>query len=199
MRQSSLLRAAPSLPRLVITEALGQGNGGGPYAEAYFLNYRQGQHEPLFDELVPYEQFPDRVDGPTLWVKEDYQTSPEKWQYRFTPDDVRISRGCRCPVMGRRPWVQPLNGFRVFAMAHSQTGPGHWPSGRRIPRPRQTAGGDLQSRVSAWLAPDRAAPRDEKRSHRWQGLHPLQGVPDYPGLGRREGRRCLHGSVFKLR
>lgn len=48
-----------------------------------------GQYEPLFDELVPYEQFPDRVDGPTLWVKEDYQNSPEKWQYRFTQQDIQ--------------------------------------------------------------------------------------------------------------
>lgn len=52
-----------------------------------------GQHEPLFDEIAAFENFPHTVSGPTLWVREDYQNSPMKWQYRFTPEDIRdISR-----------------------------------------------------------------------------------------------------------
>ena len=37
----------------------------------------QRQYEPLWVKVVPYSEFPEHVDGPTLWVKDDYQNSPE--------------------------------------------------------------------------------------------------------------------------
>lgn len=51
----------------------------------------QGQHSPLFDDIAAYEDFPEHISGRTVWVKEDYQNSPEKWQYRFTDEDVSWS------------------------------------------------------------------------------------------------------------
>lgn len=71
--------------------------------QAKQLDLTSGQHEPLWDKVVPYSEFPEHVDGPTLWVEDDYQNSPEKWQYRLTIDDVEdivrtakdfLARGC---------------------------------------------------------------------------------------------------------
>jgi len=48
-----------------------------------------GQHEPLADHLYPYSAFPKEISGPTLWKREDYVDSPEKWTHAFTAEEVQ--------------------------------------------------------------------------------------------------------------
>lgn len=47
-----------------------------------------GQHPPLYDQLQPFARFPSRISGPTVWKADDYTSSPEKWTYVFTEDDI---------------------------------------------------------------------------------------------------------------
>ena len=47
-----------------------------------------GQLDPIYDVLQPYEAFPKRITGPTVWRPEDYQNNPEKWVHRFTPEEI---------------------------------------------------------------------------------------------------------------
>ncbi|KAI9902387.1 hypothetical protein N3K66_001739 [Trichothecium roseum] len=47
-----------------------------------------GQHEPLYDLLKPYSAFPKEITGSTVWQKETYVDSPERWTHRFTEDEV---------------------------------------------------------------------------------------------------------------
>ena len=42
-----------------------------------------GQHPPNYDELRAFEDFPDVIDGPTLWKAEDYRDNPERWVRAF--------------------------------------------------------------------------------------------------------------------
>ena len=52
------------------------------------LDLTSGQHSPLFDKLVPFEQWPEKIEGPQTWVKEDYENNSERWQYNLTEADV---------------------------------------------------------------------------------------------------------------
>lgn len=47
-----------------------------------------GQHPPNYDELKGYHEFPESVDGPTLWKAEDYRDNPERWVHRFSEDEI---------------------------------------------------------------------------------------------------------------
>jgi hypothetical protein len=47
-----------------------------------------GQHEPVPDLLRPYEAFPEKIQGPTVWTREDYKDQPEKWTHRFTKEET---------------------------------------------------------------------------------------------------------------
>lgn len=47
-----------------------------------------GQHNPLYDHLRPYEDFPKEISGPTLWKKEDYENNPERWTHPFTSEEI---------------------------------------------------------------------------------------------------------------
>ncbi|KAJ6141581.1 Taurine catabolism dioxygenase TauD/TfdA [Penicillium chermesinum] len=47
-----------------------------------------GQHEPLYDHIVPFERFPKEITGKTVWRPEDYRDQPEKWTHRFTPEQI---------------------------------------------------------------------------------------------------------------
>ena len=47
-----------------------------------------GQHEPIYDHLSSYEDFPHQITGPTVWKREEYIQSPEKWVHRFTDEEV---------------------------------------------------------------------------------------------------------------
>lgn len=47
-----------------------------------------GQTEPNYDLLHPYEQFPRHISGPTVWRREDFVNSPEKWVHVFQADEI---------------------------------------------------------------------------------------------------------------
>lgn len=47
-----------------------------------------GQHNPIYEQLRPYEDFPKEITGPTLWTKEQFENQPERWTHRFTPEEV---------------------------------------------------------------------------------------------------------------
>ena len=47
-----------------------------------------GQHPPNYEDLQPYETFPQDINGQTVWRKEDYEGNAERWTHRFTPDEV---------------------------------------------------------------------------------------------------------------
>ncbi|KAL9100329.1 MAG: hypothetical protein Q9163_004278 [Psora crenata] len=38
-----------------------------------------GQHPPAYEQLQPYEAFPDTIVGPTVWETEQYRSDTEKW------------------------------------------------------------------------------------------------------------------------
>lgn len=47
-----------------------------------------GQHPPIYDELRGYEDFPESIDGPTLWKSEDYRENPERWVHPFSAEEI---------------------------------------------------------------------------------------------------------------
>ena len=47
-----------------------------------------GQHSPVYSKLRPYEDFPEKITGPTLWKAEDYKANPERWTHHFTEDEI---------------------------------------------------------------------------------------------------------------
>ena len=47
-----------------------------------------GQHEPSYSLLRPYEDFPDHIEGPTVWSREDYTNKPETWTHRLTDQEI---------------------------------------------------------------------------------------------------------------
>ncbi|EPS31996.1 hypothetical protein PDE_06955 [Penicillium oxalicum 114-2] len=47
-----------------------------------------GQHPPLYEHIVPFDQFPRQIPGPTVWKAEEYRDHPEKWTHTFTEDQV---------------------------------------------------------------------------------------------------------------
>lgn len=47
-----------------------------------------GQLDPIYSNLQSYENFPKKIDGPTVWRPEEYANNPEKWIHRFTPEEI---------------------------------------------------------------------------------------------------------------
>ena len=47
-----------------------------------------GQHSPVYKDLRPYEEFPEEINGPTLWKAEDYKDNPERWTHYFTEKEI---------------------------------------------------------------------------------------------------------------
>ena len=47
-----------------------------------------GQHPPLYHQLSPYQQFPDKIDGPTVWDANDYKDNPERWTHWLSDDEI---------------------------------------------------------------------------------------------------------------
>lgn len=48
-----------------------------------------GTHSPIASLIRPYEDFPKKIEGPTVWHREDFQNEPEKWQRPFSPEEVQ--------------------------------------------------------------------------------------------------------------
>ena len=47
-----------------------------------------GQHPPLYDELRPYEDFPEHIAGDTVWKADDYENNPERWTHHLTQEEI---------------------------------------------------------------------------------------------------------------
>ena len=47
-----------------------------------------GQHPPKYDEIKDYEEFPEKIEGPTLWTADDYKDNPERWIHRFSDEEI---------------------------------------------------------------------------------------------------------------
>ena len=47
-----------------------------------------GQHDPVYSQLRPYEEFPTEITGPTLWKAEEYKDNPERWTHQFTEEEI---------------------------------------------------------------------------------------------------------------
>ena len=47
-----------------------------------------GQHNPIYDLLRPYEAFPSRIEGPTVWTREEYANHSERWTHHFTQQEL---------------------------------------------------------------------------------------------------------------
>lgn len=45
-----------------------------------------GQLEPVPELIQPYENFPKKITGPTVWVAEDFRSRTELWQRKWTPE-----------------------------------------------------------------------------------------------------------------
>jgi len=48
-----------------------------------------GQHEPLYDQLRPYSDFPKEITGSTAWNRDEYATHPERWTHVFSDEEVQ--------------------------------------------------------------------------------------------------------------
>jgi len=48
-----------------------------------------GQYPPLFDKInTDIASFPKSLEGPTVWRREDYINSPDKWIHRWTQEEI---------------------------------------------------------------------------------------------------------------
>ncbi|KAI9732824.1 MAG: hypothetical protein M1834_003762 [Cirrosporium novae-zelandiae] len=47
-----------------------------------------GQHEPIYELLEPYENFPKEIAGPTVWKKDDYINNPERWIHPLSETEI---------------------------------------------------------------------------------------------------------------
>jgi hypothetical protein len=48
-----------------------------------------GQQEPVPELLQPYENFPKKISGPTVWQAEDFRSRPDLWQRQWTPELIQ--------------------------------------------------------------------------------------------------------------
>ncbi|KAJ9098494.1 hypothetical protein QFC19_006362 [Naganishia cerealis] len=48
-----------------------------------------GQTEPVPELLQPYENFPKKITGPTVWQAEDFRSRPDLWQRQWTPELIQ--------------------------------------------------------------------------------------------------------------
>lgn len=47
-----------------------------------------GQHPPLYHQLSPYQDFPHKITGATVWDADDYKNYPERWTHWWTDEEV---------------------------------------------------------------------------------------------------------------
>ena len=87
-----------------------------------------GQHPPNYDELKEYDEFPESIDGPTLWKAEDYRDNPERWVHRFSEDEIEEMstaaddfKASGTPLTGITKVVRAIANFKATA-AHDSAG-----------------------------------------------------------------------------
>lgn len=49
-------------------------------------NLTAGQLEPIAELIQPYENFPKKITGPTVWQAEEFRSRPDRWQRKWTPE-----------------------------------------------------------------------------------------------------------------
>ncbi|EME39978.1 hypothetical protein DOTSEDRAFT_74740 [Dothistroma septosporum NZE10] len=47
-----------------------------------------GQHNPIYELIRPYSEFPKEINGPTVWKAEDYRNNPERWTHGFSEEEI---------------------------------------------------------------------------------------------------------------
>jgi len=47
-----------------------------------------GQHPPLYEKIRPYEDFPEKITGPTAWDDAEYANNPERWTHPFNDEEI---------------------------------------------------------------------------------------------------------------
>lgn len=47
-----------------------------------------GQHPPLYDHILPFDQYPEEITGRTVWKAEEYRDNPEKWTHAFSQEEI---------------------------------------------------------------------------------------------------------------
>ncbi|KAL1887296.1 hypothetical protein Cpir12675_006599 [Ceratocystis pirilliformis] len=47
-----------------------------------------GQHNPIYEILRPYSDFPREISGPTIWTNQDYENNTERWIHRLTASEI---------------------------------------------------------------------------------------------------------------
>lgn len=52
----------------------------------YDLGLTSGQHEPVFEKIVPYEKFPKKIEGRTVWQREQLLADHSLWEFHWTPE-----------------------------------------------------------------------------------------------------------------
>lgn len=52
----------------------------------YDLGLTSGQHEPSPDKIIPYEDFPKKIEGRTVWEKEVLENDRSLWEFYWTPE-----------------------------------------------------------------------------------------------------------------
>ena len=63
-----------------------------------------GQHPPLYDQLQPFEQFPEEINGPTVWQAKDYVNNPERWVHRFSTEEIaQLSEAADAFIASKTP------------------------------------------------------------------------------------------------
>ena len=80
-----------------------------------------GQHNPIYERLRPYSDFPKEITGPTVWRAEDYRNNPERWTHVFSDEEIaELSRASDdfiasgTPLTGMRKDLFPLPTLEHF-------------------------------------------------------------------------------------
>ncbi|KAF2835876.1 taurine catabolism dioxygenase TauD [Patellaria atrata CBS 101060] len=63
-----------------------------------------GQHNPIYEELKPYSEFPKEITGPTVWETEDYKDNPERWTHPFDEEEIEeLSKAADAYLASKAP------------------------------------------------------------------------------------------------
>lgn len=72
-----------------------------------------GQYAPNYGELQSFENFPEKITGPTVWKTEEYQNNPERWTHTFSKEELEeISKAAEGFYAAERPLI---NITKVFS------------------------------------------------------------------------------------
>ena len=75
---------APSVSEQVIVVPVTLGKG----VQRESRPRTSGQHEPIFELLRPYEEFPVEITGPTAWKAEEYANNRERWTHWWSEPEI---------------------------------------------------------------------------------------------------------------